>query len=87
MSKTWMKKGMIYPICGILAALPIIFPQIGLFAWLAFIPLALLCLSGDGDEMGKKRFFICYRRGFSFFFTYFLVSFSWLLYLYPLSVT
>ena len=87
MKRIVVKKGLMYPIAGAAAALPIIFPQIGLFGWLAFIPLALLCLSGTGCEEGKGRFFRCYRRGFSFFFAYFLVSFSWLLYLYPLSVT
>lgn len=79
-----MKKRMIFFLCGIFAALPVIFPKIGFLQWVILIPFGLLCLK---KEESKRTFRHEYLNGFLFFLGYYLVAYSWFLSMYPLSVT
>lgn len=71
--------------CGLAASLTIIFPQIGLLEWVLFVPFALLCI--EEKEKTPKSFRREYFSGFLFFFAFYLVCYSWLISMYPLSVT
>lgn len=67
---------------GVVASLPIIFPELGVLGWVLLVPFGMLCLS---DETRSKR--MEYLYGFVFFLGYYLVCYSWFLSMYPLSVT
>ncbi len=75
-------------IFGVFAALPIVFPVLGLLQWISLAPLALLILKDiEGEANGRKAFFADYRRSFLFFLGFYIVSYSWFAEMYPLSVT
>lgn len=79
-----MKKGLLALGSGILFALPIIYPRIGFLQWVFLIPFAMFCLWNENEKISLKRE---YFFGFFFFFGYYIVSYSWLISMYPLSVT
>ncbi len=67
---------------GLLLGLTVIFPQIGLLEWVVAVPaLAVLLVLASEPRFGLLRL---YGLGFAFFLSYLLVTFHWLLYMYPL---
>lgn len=73
---------LILPLGGILFALTVIFPQIGVFEWIALIPALLSLLTLTADPSVKYR--RLYGLGLGFFWPFFAVSFHWFFYMYPL---
>ena len=72
----------ILPAGGLLFAMTVIFPQVGLLEWVALIPalLAILTLTAD-PAVGYRRL---YGLGLVFFWPFYIVSFHWFFYMYPL---
>lgn len=70
---------------GILLGFTVIFAKIGILAYLALIPLALVVL--NRAESGEYRLKKAYADGFVFFISYYLVAFHWFAYFYPLDFT
>lgn len=70
---------------GILTGLTVVFPQIGIFEWVALIPGALCFIFAALDE--KRSFKKMYGIGFLFYMSYFLVNYSWFFSMYPLDFT
>ncbi len=73
---------LILPLGGILFALTVIFPQIGLLEWIALIPALLSILTLTADPTVKYR--RLYGLGLAFFWPFFAVNFHWFFYMYPL---
>ena len=69
-------------ISGIVLALTLIFPVIGALEWVALIPAALVFITISQDEGVKLK--SIYLSGLVFFFCFYLVSYHWFLYMYPL---
>ncbi len=76
----------ILSLSGVLLGLAVIFPEIGLLAYVALIPLALVIYerARDGKYLKMK---CAYRDGFVFFMSYGIVVFHWFVYFYPLDFT
>ncbi len=70
-----------YFLFGILAALPVVLTQLGVLSFLAFIPLCLLFFK-DLERGYRLRYY--FWRGFVFLMGYFMATFHWFLYLWPL---
>ncbi len=67
---------------GILMALPLVFPALGILQWIAFIPTAItLYLVSDDIKEKYKRL---YLLGFTYFYPYFVVVFHWFYYMHPM---
>ncbi len=67
---------------ALLLGFTVIFPQIGLFEWVALVPAILVLWVRASDSTVKYR--QLYGMGFGFFLAYLLVTFHWFLYMYPL---
>jgi len=67
---------------ALLTGLCVIFPQIGLFEWVALIPAAAAILAVTADTTVSYR--RLYGMGLAFFQCYFMVNFHWFLYMYPM---
>ncbi len=70
-------------ISGLLTALTVVFPTVGLLEWVTLIPaaMALICIADD-RQIKLRR---VYLYGAVFFMSYYLVIYHWFLYMYPLS--
>lgn len=66
---------------GLLSSLPLVFTSLGFLQWISFIPAAMALL-WSVDEGAKLRKF--YGRGLLFFWSYYIVTFHWFFYMYPL---
>lgn len=66
---------------GLLLGLTIVFPEVGLLAYIALIPASIAMLRRLGGGLGLRR---AYLYGFAFFMSLDLVCFHWILYFYPL---
>ena len=60
----------------------VIFPQIGLLEWVALLPALPVILTVTADPTVKYR--RLYGLGLGFFWPFYIVSFHWFLYMYPL---
>lgn len=70
---------------GMLTALTVVLPQIGLLEWITLIPAALAILGIIADENTKLR--QAYGYGLFFFMSYYCVIYHWFVTLYPLEFT
>ncbi len=78
----------IYPfLFGVMAALPIAFPSLGMLQWAVLLPFAFMALEDSGGKNSIKAFRGDYLRALCFFFGYYVISYSWFFEMYPLSVT
>lgn len=69
-------------ICGMLTALPLVFTSLGFLQWVSVIPVAwILIRSVEDGEVKLGKF---YLKGLVFFMGYYVVSFHWFFYMYPL---
>lgn len=77
-----MKKWHVWllPLSGVLTALCLLFPQIGLLEWVTLAP-ALYALFA-AEEHGARRF---YARGLLCFFSFYLAIYHWFVSLYPMT--
>lgn len=76
----------LFALSGLLLGLSVIFPEIGLLAYVALIPMAYGVYSGiESGRYNKIR--RAYLDGFVFFMIYGLVIFHWFIYYYPLDFT
>ena len=66
-------------LCGLLAALPLLFPQIPLLSFVLFIPFFYLLFASEGQSL--KRY---YLHGLFFFQGYGMAAFSFFAAMYPL---
>ena len=67
-------------ICGILSAIPFVFPNLFFISWFSFIPMIYLLIK-KGSEISKtKSYFI----GFFFGLGFYGVMYHWFSYLYPM---
>ena len=69
-----------YFICGLIVAIPFVFPSTWILSWFALIPLAFMLIR-HGSDVSKKR---AYMNGFAFGLGYFGVMFYWFTSLYPM---
>ena len=69
---------------GILLGICVTISEVGALSYLALIPLALVLLGRSNGEYGARS---AYADGFCFFMPYYLVTFHWFLYFYPLDFT
>ncbi len=69
-------------VSGLLLGATIVFAEIGIFAYLVLIPLALTLLKKMNGEVYRAR--SAYLDGFIFYMCYDIVAFHWLAYFYPL---
>ena len=67
---------------ALLTGLCVIFPQIGLFEWVALVPACAVILTVTADTGVSYR--RLYGMGVAFFQCYFMVNFHWFLYMYPM---
>lgn len=67
-------------LCGLLAALPFVFPALWPISWVALVPAAFM-LMRKGSEIKKRK---AYLYGLGFGFGYFGVMFYWFTCLYPM---
>ncbi len=70
---------------GMMTALTLIFPQIGLLEWVTLVPSALAIFGITDNPSIKLR--KAYGYGFAFLMSFFLVIYHWFIYLYPLEFT
>ena len=76
------RRGILLLIGGLWMGFAVIFPQIGLSEWIALIPALLAILPATADRGVKYR--RLYGLGLLFFWPFYMVSFHWFLYMYPL---
>ncbi len=69
---------------AVLTGLTVLFPEIGILEWVALVPSAAVILTLAADPSVKLR--RMYLYGLAFFESYYLVTFHWFLYMYPLTV-
>ena len=67
---------------GLVLGLTVIFPQIGLLEWIALVPALALLFSYATDSAVRLR--RIYTVGLAFFLSYFVITFHWFFYMYPL---
>lgn len=67
---------------GILTGLMLIFPKAGLAEWLTLIPVGIFLLTLAPERSMSLR--ALYGWGLFFFYCYYLVTFHWFIYLYPM---
>ncbi len=67
---------------AILLGFSVIFPQIGLIEWVALIPAISVILTVTADRGVTYR--RLYGLGLLFFWPFYIISFHWFLYMYPL---
>ena len=72
----------ILPLGGMLFALTVIFPQVGLLEWVALIPALLSILTLTADPTVRYR--RLYGLGLGFFWPFYIIGFHWFFYMYPL---
>ncbi len=70
-------------ISGLLTALTVAFPSIGLLEWVSLMPMAYALFKVCGNR--EISFRKIYGYGVIFFLSYYLVIYHWLLYMYPMS--
>jgi apolipoprotein N-acyltransferase len=75
-------KRIMIAVSGLLLGATIVFAEIGIFAYLVLIPLALTLLKKMNGEGYRAR--SAYLDGFIFYMCYDIVAFHWLAYFYPL---
>ena len=78
--KKWL---FLLPLGGILTALCLIFPKVGLLQWLAMIPM-LLWLFAVISRDEKISFGRLYGAGTLYFLSFYLTVYHWFFYLYPM---
>ncbi len=66
---------------GLMMGAAIVFPEVGLLAYVALLPLALAVFARIREGYGLRK---AYLDGFIFFMSLGIVCFHWLLYFYPL---
>ena len=69
-------------VSGIIMALPLIFPALGILQWLAFIPTALCLYIFADDE--KIRLRKLYLLGAAYFMPFYVVVFHWFYFMHPM---
>ncbi len=72
----------LYAICGMICALPYVWSKLWVLSWMAFVPVLVCEFIRENDI--KKPYFKAWLRGFSFFYAYGLILFTWFTELYPL---
>ncbi|MBE6630072.1 MAG: apolipoprotein N-acyltransferase [Ruminococcaceae bacterium] len=78
--KKWL---FLLPLGGILTALTLVFPQIGLLEWVTMTPaLVWLFAAARREEKMKLRAFL--GAGWLYFLPFYLVIYHWFFYLYPM---
>ena len=75
-------KRIMIAVSGLLLGATIVFAEIGIFAYLVLIPLALTLLKKMNGEGYRAR--SAYLDGFIFYMCYDIVAFHWFAYFYPL---
>jgi apolipoprotein N-acyltransferase len=73
---------LLYALCGMLAALPMVFPPLWILSWIA--PVPVLAVSFFIPPAGKHALRRAYGRGLAFFYCWGLIVFYWFVELYPL---
>ena len=73
---------LVYALCGLLCACPMIFEELWPVSWAALIPVLLLEKQDRRSE--RHKLLQAWLRGLSFFYFYGLVVFCWFAELYPL---
>ena len=73
---------LLYALCGILTALPMVFPPLWILSWIA--PAPVFAVSFLAPPVKKHPLRRAYGRGLSFFYCWGLVVFYWFMELYPL---
>ncbi len=79
--KKW-KRFLLLGVSGILTALTVVFPQIGLLGWLTLIPAGIFIIDVAASDGIRARG--VYGYGLFFFWCYFAVIFHWFMDMYPL---
>lgn len=67
---------------GLLSSIPLVFTSLGFLQWISFIPAAIALIWSAEDENVRLR--KLYGRGLLFFWSYYIVTFHWFFYMYPL---
>ena len=67
---------------GMLTALPLVFTSLGFLQWISVIPAAWILIRTV--DQGEVRLGRLYAKGLLFFMGYYVVSFHWFFYMYPL---
>ena len=67
-------------ISGVFTGLTLVCPELGFIEWISISPAAFFLLS-NYEKMNKRQLF---KYGFFFFFCFYVVSYHWFVYLYPL---
>ena len=67
---------------GILSSIPLVFTSLGFLQWISFIPAAIALTWLVNDEGIRLR--KLYAMGLLFFWSYYIVTFHWFFYMYPL---
>lgn len=82
-----MKKSVyfIYPLCGILCALPAVVGKLWFLGWIMLAPV--LYFETKRDKTERHPALKAFLRGFVFYYSYSLVTFYWFVELYPLEFT
>ena len=73
---------LLYALCGILAALPMVFPPFWILSWIA--PTPVFIASFFARPTGEHPLRRAYGRGLAFFYCWGLIVFYWFIELYPL---
>lgn len=67
---------------GILSSIPLVFTSLGFLQWISFVPAAIALTWLVNDEGVRLR--KLYAMGLLFFWSYYIVTFHWFFYMYPL---
>ncbi len=71
------------PLGGVLTALPLLFPKVGVLGFATMVPALLFLFSAAREGTVRLRRFYAY--GFFYFFPFYFVNYYWFLALYPMS--
>ena len=77
-----MKMPLLLASSGILSSIPLVFTSLGFLQWISFVPAAIALILSVNDESVRLR--KLYGRGLLFFWSYYIVTFHWFFYMYPL---
>ncbi len=78
--RTWMLMA-----SGLLTGLCVVWPKLGFLQWLSLVPAAMELFGIAEDRSLKLR--KAYGAGLLFFMSYYVVSYHWFFYMYPLEFT
>ena len=77
------KRFLLLILSGFLTGVGLVVSELGLLCWCSLVPLALILIELGGDR--KTRLIEIFLYGLTFFFSMYIVTIHWFLYMYPLS--